>query len=88
MAHSKQAKKRIRQNQNAQLRNKACASTMRTHVKKVLKAVEAGDKTAAVAALPAAMKRIDKAAKHHIIHPNTAARKKSSIQRAVNALAS
>lgn len=87
MAHSNQAKKRIRQNERANLRNKACASTMRTQVKNVMKAVAAGDKAAAAEALPRALKRIDKAAKHNIIHANTAARKKSQIQRAVNGLA-
>jgi len=87
MAHSNQAKKRIRQNKKRQLANKACASSMRTQIKKVMQAIEAGDKAAATAALPGAFKRIDKAAKHNVIHQNTAARRKSVIQSAVNRLA-
>ena len=43
---------------------------MRTAVKKV---VQAPTTEAATAALPEAMKRLDKAAKQHVIHPNTAA---------------
>ena len=86
MAHSNQAKKRIRQNMKRQLLNKATASAMRTHVKKVLQAVENGDAKAAKAALPMAIKRIDKAAKKNVIHANTAARKKSRVMRAVNSL--
>ena len=87
MAHSNQAKKRIRQNAKRQMANKACSSSMRTQIKKVMQAIEAGDKAAASAALPHAFKRIDKAAKNNVIHRKTAARKKSVIQNAVNRLA-
>ena len=83
MAHSKQAKKRIRQNEKQRLLNKALASRMRTEVKRVLRHVEAGDTEAARAALPQAMRFVDKAAKRHVIHENTAARKKSRLHRAI-----
>lgn len=86
MAHSKQAKKRIRQIEKRRLHNKAMASAMRTSVKKVLAMVEEGDKDGASAVLPIACKRIDKAAKHSVIHQNNAARKKSRIMRAVAAM--
>ena len=62
MAHSNQARKRIRQNEKAQFLNKVTASSMRTFVKKVLTAVAAKDVEAARAALPIAIKGIDKAA--------------------------
>ena len=81
MAHSKQAVKRIRTNENARLANKSVTSSMRTATKKVAKANTADD---AAAALPDAMKKVDKAAKKGIIHKNAAARKKSRLQRAVN----
>ncbi len=84
MAHSNQAKKRIRQAEKRTLENKAVGSRMRTEVKRVLTAVEAGDKEAASAALPSACKQVDKAAKTNVIHQNTAARKKSMLQRSVN----
>jgi len=54
---------------------------MRSAVKRVLNA-ESSD--AAKAALPEAMKRVDKAAKNNLIHANAAARVKSQISRAAN----
>jgi small subunit ribosomal protein S20 len=83
MAHSKQAKKRIRQNLQHNLRNKHTGGSMRTYTKKLLEAVTAGDKKEAQRLLPIAAKHIDKAAKNHVIHANTAARKKGQIMRAV-----
>lgn len=84
MAHSKQAKKRVRQNERRREDNKAIASVMRTEIKRVLAAVESGDMETAKGALPGAMRRIDKAAKRGVIHDNTAARRKSRLERAIN----
>jgi len=86
MAHSKQAKKRIRTNEKRKLRNKTMSSSMKTAVKSLLAAVEAGDKAAAEAALPNTLSRIDKAAKTNVIHDNAAARKKSQMMRAVGGM--
>ncbi|MEM7201223.1 MAG: 30S ribosomal protein S20 [Planctomycetota bacterium] len=83
MAHSKQAKKRIRQNERARIRNKAMSSRMRTEFKKLLDVVGSGDRAAAQKQLPITLSGIDKAAKRHIIHRNAAARKKSQAERAV-----
>ena len=88
MAHSKQAKKRIRQNEKHRLANKATASRMRTEFKKLMTAVEAGDAAQAQAQLVLTLSRIDKAAKRHVIHRNAAARKKSQAMRAVQKLGS
>ena len=85
MAHSKQAEKRIRQNEKARVRNKATASKMRTLVKNVLTAAEGGDTGTAEAGLAAAMQAVDKAAKDRVLHPNTAARRKSRLARTINA---
>jgi len=87
MAHSKQAKKRIRQNVKQNLANKAKASEVRTYTKKLLAAVKAGDKTEAQRLLPLTAKRIDKAAKTNVIHQNAAARRKSQIMKAVQGMA-
>ncbi len=87
MAHSKQAKKRIRQNAKQNLANKAKVSEMRTYTKKLLAAVKSGDKTEAQRLLPLTAKRIDKAAKTNVIHSNAAARKKSQIMKAVHGMA-
>jgi small subunit ribosomal protein S20 len=83
MPNSKQAKKRLRQDELARQRNKADRTAMKTAVKLVLTA-EDGD--AARQALPAAMKRIDKCAKKNIIHDNAAARKKSQLSRHISGL--
>ena len=86
MAHSKQAKKRIRTNEKRRLLNKTTSSSMRTSVKKLMAAVEAGDKATAEAQLSGTLSRIDKAAKNNVIHANTAARKKSQMTRAVGGM--
>ena len=87
MAHSNQAKKRVRQNERRRVHNKGIASNMRTICKRLETLVEAGDKAAASELLPKAMARVDKAAKRHIVHANAAARKKSQLARAVAKLA-
>lgn len=82
MPNNKQAAKRLRQSEVRRQRNKIDKSTMRSTVKSVL---EAETKEAAVAALPKAIQRIDKAAKKHILHDNAAARLKSRVTKAANA---
>lgn len=79
MTNSKQAAKRVRQNEEARDRNKAAKSSMKTAMKRVLKAESP---EAAKKAAPQAMKQIDKAAKNHVIHKNAAARLKSQVARA------
>jgi small subunit ribosomal protein S20 len=81
MPNSKQAKKRMRQDEERRMANKAKASSMKTAVKKVL---QAESPEAAKAALPSAMKHVDKCAKARIIHENAAARKKAQLSRAAN----
>ena len=86
MAHSNQAKKRIRQNERRRTANKAVASRMRTEIKRVLQACDGGDKAEAEKAMPTAMRCVDKAAKVRVLHPNTAARKKARLARAINGI--
>lgn len=85
MPNTKQAKKRMKTDDDRRMRNKVVRSSMRTAVKKVLQAENAED---AKAAMPTAMKRVDKAAKKNIIHDNAAARKKSQLQRHIDGLSS
>ncbi len=80
MPNNKQAKKRVRQNETRATENKIVRSSMRTAIRRV---VDAESAEAAEAALPQAMKRIDKAAKKNIIHDNAAARYKNRVARAV-----
>ena len=79
MPNNKQAEKRVRQNEKRRRENKIVRTAMRTAIRRV---IEAENGEAATAAMPAAMSRIDKAAKKNIIHDNTAARYKNRIARA------
>ncbi|MCR5754016.1 MAG: 30S ribosomal protein S20 [Acetatifactor sp.] len=87
MANIKSAKKRILVTRTKTERNKAIKSGVKTAIKKVLAAVEAGDKEAAKAELTAATKTIEMAATKGVYHKNNAARKVSRISKAVNEMA-
>ena len=86
MPNTPSAKKRLRQTETRTASNKTLRSSMRTWEKKVLQAVEAGDKAAAESSLPLAYKHIDKAARKRILHPNTAANHKSRLARKVGGI--
>jgi len=86
MPQSKQATKRLRQNEYRRTLNKSFRSSMKTAIKKVMQAIETGEVDDARRLLPQVMKQIDKAAKHSIIHRNNAARKKSQLSRRVRDL--
>ena len=86
MANSAQAKKRARQAEDHRLRNASQRSAMRTKVKALQKAIEAGDKEQATAAYQAAVPVLDRMARKGIIHKNAAARSKSRLNNAVRAM--
>lgn len=79
MANIKSAIKRARQNEVRRQRNAGMRSQLRTHIKKVLKAIEAGGKEAAAAAFKTAQPIIDRMAGKGIIHKNKAARHKKRL---------
>ena len=83
MAHSKQARKRIRTSDKKRVDNKSRMSRMKTEIKKLKAAIEGGDKGKASEMLPLVCKCIDKAAKQNIIHKHNASRRKSQAMRAV-----
>ena len=87
MANIKSAKKRILVNQTKAARNKSIKSGVKTAIKKVDAAVAAKDTAAAKEALLAATSAIDKAATKGVYHKNTASRKISRLNLAVNKLA-
>lgn len=86
MANIKSQIKRNRQNEQANQRNRAVRSELKTRSKKVDAAIEAGD--GADEALRDAVKRIDQAAAKGVLHKNTAARRKSRLAKKVNGAAS
>ena len=83
MANIKSAKKRILVINKKTLRNKMVKSAVKTAIKKVAVATQAGDK----AAVSAATKAIDMAATKGVFHKNTASRKKSRLAKLVNKIA-
>ena len=87
MANIKSQKKRIRTNEIARVRNKAIRSELKTLVKHVHTAVEAGDKAAAQAAATRVYRALDKAAAKGVIHRNQASNRKSGVQKLVNKIA-
>ena len=62
-------------------------SMMRTYVKKVISAIQSGDKEAAEAAYKAAMPVVDRMAGEGIIHKNKAARHKQRLNAHIRAMA-
>ena len=87
MANSAQARKRARQAEDRRQQNTSQRSTMRTYVKRVVKAIQLGDKEAAAQAYKDAVPRIDSAAGKGLIHANKAARHKSRLNAHIKAMA-
>ena len=88
MANSPQARKRARQSERRRARNASLRSRVRTHIKRAVAAVNAGDRETALAAYNAAVPVIDAMAGKGILHKNKAARHKSRLARKLNSLVS
>ena len=86
MANIKSAAKRAKQAEKRRQHNVALKSRMRTAVKRVVKAVEAGDAAGAADLYKVAVPEIDKAAGKGLIQKNKAARHKSRLNSAIRAL--
>jgi small subunit ribosomal protein S20 len=83
VANIKSQIKRNRQNERRRLRNKSVRSEVRTRTKTAIDTVGTEDEAEA---LRLAVKRIDKAASHGVIHKNQAANRKSRLMRRIAAL--
>jgi small subunit ribosomal protein S20 len=79
MPTTKSARKRLRQSIERRTQNRAVKSSVKTQVRKVRRAVAAGDLAAAEAELRLAAKKLDRAGVKRVIHPNAAARTKSRL---------
>lgn len=86
MANTPQARKRIRRNRRRADINGARVSRIRTQIKKVEEAIEAGKKADAEKALCAAQPEIMRGVAKGVMHKNTAARKMSRLSKRVAAL--
>ncbi|RJS95356.1 30S ribosomal protein S20 [Salinisphaera sp. Q1T1-3] len=87
MANTAQARKRVLQATERRQRNMAQRSLVRTHIKKVQKAIAANDLDAARQAFTAAVPVIDRMAGKGQIHRNKAARHKSRLNAQIKAMA-
>lgn len=86
MANSPQARKRARQAEKRRKHNASLRSMVRTYLKKVVNAIDAGDAAAAKAAFEQAVPVVDRMADKGIIHKNKAARHKSRLNAQIKAL--
>lgn len=86
MANHKSAKKRIRRTTRRTATNRGRLSRIRTFIRKVERAVAAGEKDEAAQALKAAEPEIMRGAGRGVLHKNTAARKISRLSARVKAL--
>ncbi|MBV8049018.1 MAG: 30S ribosomal protein S20 [Paludibacterium sp.] len=87
MANSAQARKRARQALMQRAHNASLRTAFRTAVKKVIKAIEGGDKAAAREVFQASVKVIDRIADKGVFHKNKAARHKSRLSAQIKAMA-
>ena len=78
MPRTKSAKKQMRQAKSHSARNRAQRSELRSALKKVRGSGDAKDRAQAV-------KLVDRSGRKRLIHPNTAARRKSRLTREYNA---
>jgi len=86
MPNIESAKKRMRQAARKTEVNRARKSRIRTFIKKIDLAVQAGDKSGAELALKLAQPEIMRGVTRGIIHKNTAARKISRMSARIQAL--
>ncbi len=86
MANIKSQKKRILTNEKARVANSSLKSTMRTAIKDVKTAVTEKNVESAVACLNKAVSLIDKSVSAGRLTKNTAARKKSNINKLVDTI--
>ena len=86
MANIKSAKKRAIQSERRRKHNASRRTMMRTFIKKVVVAIEAGNKEVATAEYLNLQSVLDTYATKGLINKNTAARKKSRLSAKIKAL--
>ncbi len=86
MANTAQARKRARQAVKNRAHNAGLRSTLRTAIKKIIKAIDAGDQAAARTVFQENVSVIDRIADKGIIHKNKAARHKSRLNVRIKAM--
>jgi small subunit ribosomal protein S20 len=86
MANHPSAKKRIRQTVRRTAVNRSRVSRIRTFLKRVELAIQAGDKDSADQAFRAAQPEVHRGVTKGVLHRNTAARKLSRLSQRIKAI--
>jgi ribosomal protein S20 len=86
LANSPQTIKRAHQAAKRRERNRSIRSRVRTHIKKVVSAIEALNKEEAERAYRVAVPVIDSVARSGLIHKNKAARHKSRLNQRIRSM--
>ena len=79
MPHLDSARKSLRQSESRNARNRAVVKELKTQIKKMLKAIKAGDKAVSTTEYHLACSKLDKAGARGYIHKNAASRTKSRL---------
>ena len=87
MPNIKSAKKRVIVSQKKNARNRSANNEVKTAMKKLNAAIEAGNKAEAETLFRAVTKLLDSAVSAGRMHINTAANKKSGFAKRINAMA-
>ena len=87
MAHTLSANKRVRQSARRRERNRNRRKALRVESKKLTAVIATGDIAAVTTETRKLVQLLDRTATRGTIHRNTAARRKSKLQRKLNALA-
>lgn len=86
MPQRRTAIKDLRRNRKRHLHNLDITTDLRKTIKKFLALVNAKSATEAQSTLKLVYKKLDKAAKRHILHDNTASRRKARFSRLVKSI--
>jgi small subunit ribosomal protein S20 len=86
MPNTKSASKAMRQSRRRNTINLRTKDKFKSATKKVRKSITEANASAAADGLREAMAALDKAVKKNVIHKNTASRRKSRLQKAINKL--
>lgn len=81
MPNSPSADKRLRQSKKRRIHNRITKKIVKTSMRKAIQTVATNDLTQAETDYRAAVGKIDKAGARRVLHPNTAARRKSKLAR-------
>lgn len=86
MANIKSAKKRIKTNEKARLRNKSKKTAMRTQMKKLEDIIASGTKEEALVQYNVVSSKLDRAVGQGLVQKNYSARQKSNFMKKINVM--